>query len=59
MIDLFVLGNGVIDSFLDGQDVVLIAQVTRSLPRNLDAPWCRQGSQIHSCGRLNTHPHTF
>lgn len=55
MIELFVLCYSVIDLFLDGQDVVLIAQVTRSLPRNLNAPWCREGCQIHSCSRLNTY----
>lgn len=57
MIELFVLGYGVIDPFLDGEDVVLVAQVTRSLPRNLDAPWCRQGRQVHSCSGLNTCMH--
>lgn len=58
-IQLFVLGYGVIDPFLDGEDVVLSAQVTRSLPCNLDAPRWRQGCQVHACSRLNTHTHTF
>lgn len=40
LINLFVIGYGVIDPLLHGQDVVLIAQVTSSLPCNLDAPWC-------------------
>lgn len=55
MIERFVLGYSVIDPFLDGQDMMLIAQVARRLSRNLDAAWCRQGCQVHPCRRLNTH----
>lgn len=40
LINLFVFGYGVIDPFLDGQDVVFIAQVTGGLPCNLDPPRC-------------------
>lgn len=57
LINLFVFGYGVIDPFLDGLDVVFIAQVIGSLPCNLDPPRCWQGCEIHSCGRLNTETH--
>lgn len=57
LINLFVFGYGVIDPFLDGQHVVFIAQVTGSLPCDLDAPRCWQGCEIHTCGRLNTDMH--
>lgn len=57
LINLFVFGYGVIDPFLDGQDVVFIAQVTGGLPCDLDPPRCWQGCQIHSCSRLNTETH--
>lgn len=54
LINLFVFGYGVIDPFLNGQDVVFIAQVTGSLPCDLEPPRCRQGCDVHSCGGLNT-----
>lgn len=50
LINLLVLDDGVIDSFLNAQDVVLVAQVTRRLPSDLDAPRRWQGRQVHSCG---------
>lgn len=57
LINLSVFGDGVIDAFLDGKDVVFIAQVTGSLPYDLDATRCWQSCEIHSCGRLNTEAH--
>lgn len=54
LIKLLVFGYGVVDPFLDAQDVVFIAQVTGILPCDLDAPRCWQGGEIHSCGRLTT-----
>lgn len=57
LIALFVFCDGVVDPLLDGQHVVLVAQVAWSLPCDLNASWCREGGQIQSCGRLYTYRH--
>ena len=57
VVHLFILGHGVVDPFLNAQDVLLVTEVPRGLPRDLDPPWRRQSAQVHPCGRLRP-PHT-
>ena len=59
VVHLFVLGYGVVDPFLNCQDMLLVAEVPRGLPRNLNPPRGRQCTQVHPCGRLETHIQTL
>ena len=52
MVHLFVLGHGVVDPLLNAQDVLLVTQVPRGLPRDLDPPRRGQSAEVHPCGRL-------
>lgn len=52
LIEVFVLGDGVVDPFLDRQDVLLIVQVAGGLPSYLDTSRCRQSCQVHPRSRL-------
>lgn len=57
LVKLLVLGNGVVDSFLDSEDMLLIVQVAGSFPSNMDPSWYRQSRQVHSCSRLRKDTH--
>lgn len=59
LVELLVLGDGVVDPFLDRLDVLLIVQVTGGLPSYLDPPGCRQSCQVHSCSRLKNRTYVL
>lgn len=59
LVELLVLGDGVVDPFLDRLDVLLVVQVTGGLPSYLDPPGCRQSCQVHSCSRLQNRTYVL